>query len=73
MVGLSVFPFFALLAQKGVFNSALSWYTRGETDTLNRKQRSVIKFANYVSLSAYLVCVTALVIFLAIRSAQVQD
>jgi len=70
MVGLSIFPFFALLVLKGAFNSALSWFTKGETDRLNRRQLSVINILNYASLATYLIALTILVTVVAVRNGQ---
>ncbi|EPE03540.1 hypothetical protein F503_06713 [Ophiostoma piceae UAMH 11346] len=38
----SMFPFISVLVYMGTFNSALSWFTRGEVSRLNNQQRRVI-------------------------------
>jgi hypothetical protein len=38
----------ALLVCKGVLDPALSWYTRGETATLTRRQRRNLKIVGTV-------------------------
>lgn len=40
---LCILPFMALLVCKGVLDPALSWYTRGETASLTRRQRRNLK------------------------------
>lgn len=67
MAGLSIFPFFALLVQKGAFDPALAWITKGEATTLNRRQLSIIKILNYASLAAYVIALTVLVTILAVQ------
>jgi len=43
MLVISVFPFMSILVYKGKFDSALSWYTKGEVDTLTDAQKRVIR------------------------------
>ncbi|KAL2018404.1 hypothetical protein VTK56DRAFT_882 [Thermocarpiscus australiensis] len=51
MCALCIFPFTALLAYKGTFDSALSWYTKGETAQLSRQQRrNVLVLGSVVSV-----------------------
>jgi hypothetical protein len=45
---LCILPFMALLVCKGVLDPALSWYTRGETATLTRRQRRNLKIVGTV-------------------------
>ena len=42
MLAASMFPFISVLVYTGTFNSALSWFTRGEVSRLNSQQRRVI-------------------------------
>ncbi|KAK3382404.1 hypothetical protein B0T24DRAFT_661119 [Lasiosphaeria ovina] len=63
MCALCIFPFIAPLVYKGTFDSALRWYTKGETDTLNRKQRRrVLVLAS--AFSAVWLCTIAVVVTL---------
>ncbi|KAK0734916.1 hypothetical protein B0T26DRAFT_633042 [Lasiosphaeria miniovina] len=63
MCALCIFPFIAPLVYKGTFDSALRWYTKGETDTLNRKQRRrVLVLAS--AFSAIWLCTIAVVVTL---------
>lgn len=73
MAVLCIFPFFGLLVLKGLFSSALSWITKGETASLNRRQLNVIRILNYLSLAVYLMGLTILVTVLAARSGQTQN
>jgi len=43
MLLISVFPFMSILVFKGKFDAALSWYTRGEVDTLTDAQKRAIR------------------------------
>jgi ABC-type Fe3+ transport system permease subunit len=63
MCALCIFPFIAPLVYMGKFNSALSWYTKGETDRLNRKQRHNVMILGTV-ISALWLCITAVVVTL---------
>ncbi|CAK7230589.1 hypothetical protein SBRCBS47491_007636 [Sporothrix bragantina] len=42
MLAVSMFPFISVMVYLGKFDSGLSWYSRGEVDRLNSKQRRVI-------------------------------
>ena len=57
-----------MLVQKGAFNSALSWVTKGEAANLNSKQLRTLKAVNYIVLVAYLIGETILITSLAIRA-----
>ncbi len=43
MIAISVFPFMSILVYKGKFDSALSWYTKGEVHCLTKPQMQVIR------------------------------
>ena len=43
MLIISIFPFMSILVFKGKFDSALSWYTKGEVDTLSDAQKRIIR------------------------------
>ncbi|KAK3935914.1 hypothetical protein QBC46DRAFT_322451 [Diplogelasinospora grovesii] len=68
MCALCVFPFFAPLIYKGMFNSILGWYTKGETDTLNRRQRRNVMIVGFVIGALWLVAITITVTLLVSRS-----
>ncbi|CAK7221699.1 hypothetical protein SCUCBS95973_004588 [Sporothrix curviconia] len=42
MLAVSMFPFISVMVYLGKFDSGLSWYSRGEVDRLNTRQRRVI-------------------------------
>lgn len=42
MLVVSMFPFISVMVYLGKFDSGLSWYSRGEVDRLNTRQRRVI-------------------------------
>ncbi|CAK7201339.1 hypothetical protein SEUCBS139899_004043 [Sporothrix eucalyptigena] len=42
MLAVSMFPFISVMVYMGKFDSGLSWYSRGEVDRLNTRQRRVI-------------------------------
>ncbi|KAK3300115.1 uncharacterized protein B0H64DRAFT_7404 [Chaetomium fimeti] len=58
---LCVVPFFALLVYRGTFNSALSWYTRGETGSLTRRQRRNTMVIGIVFSGVWLVALAVFV------------
>jgi len=57
---LCVFPFFAPLAYHGKFDSALSWYTRGEVASLTPRQRRVVGHLAAAFTCAWMVGVAVL-------------
>lgn len=61
MCALCVVPFFALLVYRGTFDSALSWYTRGETGSLTRRQRRNTLVIGIVFSGVWLVALTVFV------------
>jgi hypothetical protein len=61
MCVLCVVPFFALLVYRGTFDSALSWYTRGETGSLTRRQRRNTLVVGIVFSGVWLVALTVFV------------
>ncbi|KAK0617973.1 hypothetical protein B0T17DRAFT_643034 [Bombardia bombarda] len=58
---LSLFPFIAPLVCMGTFNSALSWYTKGETGRLNPKQHRRVKMVGIVAAGLWLVIIAVVV------------
>lgn len=60
---LCLFPFIAPLVYRGTFDAALSWYTRGETASLTRRQRRNVLVLGVV-ISGVWVC--ALVVFVTV-------
>ncbi|KIH94302.1 hypothetical protein SPBR_05699 [Sporothrix brasiliensis 5110] len=42
MLAVSIFPFISVMVYLGKFDSGLSWYSKGEVDRLNARQRRVI-------------------------------
>ncbi|KAL2180177.1 uncharacterized protein P884DRAFT_192855 [Thermothelomyces heterothallicus CBS 202.75] len=61
MCVLSAFPFFAPLVYRGTFDSALSWYTRGETGSLTRRQRRNVLVVGVVFAGLWLVVLAVFV------------
>ncbi|KAH6651022.1 hypothetical protein F5144DRAFT_71521 [Chaetomium tenue] len=61
MCVLCVVPFFALLVYRGTFDSALSWYTRGETGSLTRRQRRNTLVVGVVFSGVWLVALAVFV------------
>ena len=61
MCVLCVVPFFALLVYRGTFDSALSWYTRGETGSLTRRQRRNTLVVGIVFSGVWLVALAVFV------------
>jgi hypothetical protein len=61
MCALCVLPFFAPLVYKGTFDAALSWYTRGETGSLTRRQRRNVLVTGIVFSGVWLVVLTVIV------------
>lgn len=68
MCALCVFPFMAPLAYRGVFDSALSWYTRGEVASLTRQQRRNVLVLGIVLSGVWLVLLTVFVTVLVNRA-----
>ncbi|KAH6853495.1 hypothetical protein B0I37DRAFT_420407 [Chaetomium sp. MPI-CAGE-AT-0009] len=66
---LCVVPFFALLVYRGTFDSALSWYTRGETGSLTRRQRRNTLVIGIVFSGVWLVALTVFVTVMVNRKA----
>ncbi|KAL2129574.1 hypothetical protein VTI74DRAFT_7562 [Chaetomium olivicolor] len=64
---LCVLPFFAVLVCQGTFNNALSWYTRGETGELTRRQRRNIKIVAVVFGIIWLMLLVAFITVLAMN------
>jgi hypothetical protein len=52
---LCVFPFMAPLVYRGTFDSALSWYTRGETGSMTARQRRNVLIIG-ISISSFWLC-----------------
>lgn len=63
---LCILPFLAPLVYRGTFDSALAWYTQGETDQLSRQQRRGVLNLGCV-VSALWLCVLAVVVTLAVN------
>lgn len=61
----SVLPFISCIALSGGFNSALSWYTKGELDHFSRGQRRFLLVEMMVSV----VILTAVVVFVVLKFA----
>lgn len=53
MVILSIFPFIAVLIERGRFNDALSWCTHGEIHRLTTTQKKIIRGIIILELIAY--------------------
>lgn len=62
MLIISIFPFFSVLIYNGWFDSALSWYTRGEVNSLTKAQKKTI-FAIMVAQLVLYPCVIVLFIW----------
>ncbi|KAL2147210.1 hypothetical protein VTI28DRAFT_165 [Corynascus sepedonium] len=61
MCGLCIFPFIAPLVYKGTFDSALSWYTRGETGSLTRRQRRNVLAVGVAFSGMWLIVLTVFI------------
>ena len=69
MCALCVFPFLTPLICRGMFDSVLSWYTKGEVHTLNRRQRRNIAVLGGI-ISALWLCVIAVAVTLSVSHKQ---
>jgi hypothetical protein len=68
MCALCILPFLSLAIERGKFDGALSWLTKGETDRLSYTQRQTVKVLNLVSLVAYGIIIIVLLSVLIPRS-----
>lgn len=66
---LCVLPFMALLVCNGKLDSALSWYTRGETESLTRRQRRNLRVIGTAISVVWLVAIAVFVTIAATMSA----
>lgn len=66
---LCIFPFIAPLVYRGTFDSALSWYTRGETASLTRRQRRNVLVLGIV-ISGVWVCALAVFVTVVVNRKQ---
>lgn len=58
---LCILPFMAPLVYKGTFNSVLSWYTKGETGHLTRRQRRNVRILGIIVSAIWLVALAVFV------------
>ncbi|KAK4158796.1 hypothetical protein QBC43DRAFT_348374 [Cladorrhinum sp. PSN259] len=63
-LAISVLPFMSILVCKGMFNSALSWYTRGEIGRFTHKQRRNVSIVGGTVAALWLVVVAVVVTLL---------
>lgn len=63
---LCILPFLAPLVYQGAFDSALTWYTKGETGRLSRRQRRRVLILGS-AVSAVWLCMIAVVVTLAVN------
>lgn len=61
------FPFIGLLALWGKFDSAVSWYTYGGTQTLTNDQRGTLKQQLFVEAVVYPVLIIILAVYYSVR------
>ena len=69
MCALCILPFFAPLVYRGTFDAALSWYTRGETGSLTRRQRRNVLVTGIVFSGVWLVVLAVFVTVVVNRKA----
>ncbi|KAK3335505.1 heterokaryon incompatibility protein-domain-containing protein [Cercophora scortea] len=68
MCAMCIFPFTFPLAYKGTFDSALSWYTKGEVASMNRRQRRHVLVLGIFISCLWLCAIAVTVTLLASRS-----
>lgn len=61
MTLLSLLPFISILIHNGLFNSALSWYTRGEINELTRRQKKFIQHEMWFAGIAWIAILAILI------------
>ncbi|KAK3694026.1 hypothetical protein B0T22DRAFT_506163 [Podospora appendiculata] len=68
MCAMCIFPFTFPLAYRGAFDSALSWYTKGEVASMNRRQRRNVLVLGIFISCLWLCAIAVTVTLLASRS-----
>jgi len=67
MSALCVVPFTAILAAMGVFDSALSWLTKGEVGRLNYGQRRKLRIMAFVSTAIWACAIAVIITLVVVR------